>query len=175
MQDIVPHLGLTPTDVFVDLGSGTGKTVVLAALHAGCSSVGVELVPHRHALALDGLSECKHKLRTLRAAGPGVSALQACQLVEGDFCKVDLAALGATVAFTNNRIFQPDLMMKLLEALKRVPSLRTVRCSKFQAGCPWFALAVESGYCCVFVAACHVGPALCAAWDCLWAEALALL
>ena len=55
------RLKLGPDDVFADLGSGTGKTVLQAASEFGASRAwGVELSPSRHASAMMARNELHH-------------------------------------------------------------------------------------------------------------------
>jgi len=59
---------LCPSDIFVDLGSGVGRTVVQAALEFGCQDAyGVELSPSRHVRANAALNEMLGKRDSLHA------------------------------------------------------------------------------------------------------------
>lgn len=53
---------LSKSSLIVDLGSGVGNVVAQVAMMAGCRSLGVEIRPDRHSLALALLSEIDSRL-----------------------------------------------------------------------------------------------------------------
>lgn len=86
------RIGLSPSDNFLDMGSGVGRTVVQAALEFGCQkSHGVELSSSRHERAQRALADVISRRETLHALmkeggmGSAKSILvKGVQLVQGD-------------------------------------------------------------------------------------------
>jgi SAM-dependent methyltransferase len=63
LQHALPRGSVSGEDVFVDLGSGMGRTVVRAAEYPFKRVVGVELSPALHAIAADNVERCRHRRR----------------------------------------------------------------------------------------------------------------
>ena len=61
MSTIISLTKLSPSSVFLDLGSGVGNCVVQTALQAGCASYGVELLPIPSHCARLQLQEAKRR------------------------------------------------------------------------------------------------------------------
>ena len=98
-------------DSFYDLGSGTGKTVLQAALHGLRSSTGVELVKERHEVAVAALQQ--FNLDQSRALKNSVDF----QL--GSMFNLDLSS--ATVVYVNSLAMGPQTLTRLSEKLKELP------------------------------------------------------
>lgn len=95
-----------PGETFFDLGCGTGKALVAAALQfpfARC--VGVELLP--------GL--CEAARRVLHEA-----KLPRIELIEGDLFDIELHTPG--IVFVHATCFEPELMERLAEKLETAPT-----------------------------------------------------
>ncbi len=132
---------LTPDDVFVDIGSGTGKVPWQVATQTPCKlAYGIEIVESRHRMgeaALDGVR--RHALAVKRPRGDGgeavdgsvwtalAAAADRTRLILGDFCDESLDFSSVTVVFINNTVFQPDLMHRIMRRLEQLPNLRLVR------------------------------------------------
>ena len=61
MSSIISLTDLSPSSVFVDLGSGVGNCILQTALQAGCESYGVELLPVPSHCARLQLQEAKRR------------------------------------------------------------------------------------------------------------------
>jgi hypothetical protein len=102
---------LTADDVFVDLGSGTGRIVIqIAATIPGIRCIGVEIVGSRHQAAVGAL-EWAEQSNLIR---PG-----ACVLRHEDILKTDLS--DATVIFANSTCFSPWLMSRIVARIAPLP------------------------------------------------------
>lgn len=80
MSQIIAETGLTPSSVFVDLGSGVGNCVLQTALQAGCVSLGVELLPVPAHCARLQVAEVKRRWSMW-----GLNGNLGVEVVEGDF------------------------------------------------------------------------------------------
>lgn len=135
---------LGPSDVFFDLGSGTGKIPLLAALWTGAGqAVGVEYARARHDMAVDALAALAAvtpqavDAQARRAGVPlpeGAPAAIAAALrglvasgrvtpLHGDFLKAPRLE-DATVVFVNNTVFEAPLALQLARRLATLPRLR---------------------------------------------------
>lgn len=131
-EHILPRLELTETDVFYDIGSGTGKIPLQVALQSLAVAKGVEFVAARHATGVKALNKLRKwaesedvELGSAKVKAEVTSALSRVQLIQGDACVEPLD--DATAIFINNTVFQPDLMATILERLAKLPNLRVVR------------------------------------------------
>ncbi|KAG7391897.1 hypothetical protein PHYPSEUDO_003103 [Phytophthora pseudosyringae] len=119
---ILPLFNLDEDDVFFDLGCGTGKILVQAALQTPCKqTIGIELMQNR---VLEG-----HKaLNRLKERDVALLRDKQIEIFRGDmFVPPEEARLmEATVVFINNVMFGPQLMLKVLQLLKAMPKLRCV-------------------------------------------------
>lgn len=111
-------LKLRKEDVVVDLGSGTGKIIVQAALQSTCKKlIGIEILHNRHEEAM-----CAHA--KLERSMPRTSAR--INFIEGNFLEANISE--ATVVYMANHVFEEPLPTNILEKLKTLPSLRAVVC-----------------------------------------------
>lgn len=114
-------LSLVPLDkntVFYDLGSGTGKAVLAAAMvYPLKRSVGIEIMPELHAAACGQ----KNKLATLPAYA---EAAEKIDFFLGDFLEADLRE--ANCVFINATAFIGETWSRLCEKLETLPRLTTV-------------------------------------------------
>ena len=138
---ILPLLELGPEDVFYDVGCGTGKIVIQAALETSCRAAkGIELV-------IDRVEEGKLALACLAKYvkhTPAGSLLgDRITIVEGDACDPPASANlnDATVIFINNVCFGPELMRQVMSTivhrcphLRRLVTLRKI-CTRHRARC----------------------------------------
>jgi hypothetical protein len=162
---------LGPTDVFYDLGSGTGKIPLMAALWTGAGrSVGVEYAAVRHGMALEAYARlasvtAEALLERAIVAELPLSAAEAeaaaaelrsvlkdsrrLQAVHGDFLTRPLD--DATAVFINNTVFEAALRLPLESRLAGLPRLR--RLAVIKELCPRHSARCELGgaSCCAFV------------------------
>ncbi|EQC35744.1 hypothetical protein SDRG_06503 [Saprolegnia diclina VS20] len=145
---IMPFLALEPSDVFYDLGCGTGKIVVQVALETGLRDArGIELMLNR-------VVEGQRALDRLRATYPEHVSDKALSIVQGDICHpvTQLAMMDATVVFINNVLFPPEVMSAVcdlllqLKHLKRIVTMKKIcerhreaRCMRDGNACTLFA------------------------------------
>ena len=108
LEDMLVGLGLDwPRFVFVDLGSGKGRVVCLAACHPFKRVVGVELAPELHAIAEENIRQLS-------------STHRRCRHVEsrlGDAASFELPR-EPTVLFLFNP-FGPPVLSRVLDNLER--------------------------------------------------------
>ncbi|EGZ16191.1 hypothetical protein PHYSODRAFT_508314 [Phytophthora sojae] len=119
---ILPFLNLEEDDVFFDLGCGTGKILVQAALQTPCKrAIGIELMQNR---VLEG----QKALERLKERDVPVLRGKQIELLQGDILEPPAEArlMDATVVFINNVMFGPTLMLKVLALLKDMANLRCV-------------------------------------------------
>ena len=79
MSSIITLTNLSPSSVFLDLGSGVGNCILQTALQAGCESYGVELLPVPSHCARLQLEEAKK-----RWAMWGIQGNEKVEVEEGD-------------------------------------------------------------------------------------------
>jgi hypothetical protein len=103
---LIDFLELSPNDNFYDLGSGTGKLVLSAAMASEAKCVGIELVEPRWQFALDALADAR-ELGAIRA--------HTVEFRKEDFMTSDLS--DATVVYTCSTGFPLSLMKKLAHRL----------------------------------------------------------
>jgi SAM-dependent methyltransferase len=114
MKAVNPREG----EVFVDLGSGTGKATMLAAFAYPFSKVvGIELLPGLG----DAAREVQRKYETeLRPQLPPEYHRQEIQFIDGDFLEIDLTA--ADVVFAHGTCYPQELIAQLAEKLGELRS-----------------------------------------------------
>lgn len=128
---LLAQLELGPEDRFVDLGSGTGKVVLLAAMSTAVGeALGVELSVTRSELAEQALIRAKE--RSL----PGV---ERARLVTADMLTCDLDA--TTVVYTCSTAFREPFMHRLGHRLAALPRLRKIASLQDFEQLPGFELA----------------------------------
>lgn len=110
-------------EVFFDLGSGTGKATILAALTFPFSRVvGIELLPGLGDAARQVLSRYDGELRPQL---PPENQRQRIDFIDGDFLVQDLSE--ADVLFAHGTCYGPELMGKLTHKLEELkPGARVV-------------------------------------------------
>ncbi|GMF24697.1 unnamed protein product [Phytophthora fragariaefolia] len=119
---ILPFLNLDEDDVFFDLGCGTGKILVQAALQTPCKrAIGIELMQNR---VLEG----QKALQRLQERDIPVLRGKQIEVLQGDILSPpdEARLMDATVVFINNVMFGPTLMLKVLALLKDMSKLRCV-------------------------------------------------
>jgi SAM-dependent methyltransferase len=113
---MLAQLGLGRRDQFVDLGSGLGKVVLLAAMTTPVGrALGVELAATRVSVAARVLAQAQHE----RLAGSRRAAF-----VQADMLRQPLDE--ATVIYTCSTAFSSAFMQRLQRRLATLPRLRTV-------------------------------------------------
>jgi SAM-dependent methyltransferase len=113
---LLTHLELGRRDRFVDLGSGAGKVVLLAAMTTEvASALGVELSASRVAVAEQALA---------RARAEGLPGAERASFVEADMLRHPLDE--ATVIYTCSTAFSTAFMRRLTRRLAELPKLRAV-------------------------------------------------
>lgn len=63
LRQILPRRTITTDDVFLDIGSGMGRAVLLAATYPFRRVIGIELSPQLVDIARDNIDRCKERLR----------------------------------------------------------------------------------------------------------------
>ena len=120
---LIPLLDLGPSDVFYDLGCGTGKIPIQVALQTNCkASKGIEIMHDR-------VQEGKKALECLRRNYNSVFwKNDRVVIAQGDLqsppSEADLS--DATVLFINNVCFDPALMQVVMGILDEHPKIRRV-------------------------------------------------
>ena len=120
---LVRHgLAVRDGDVFTDLGSGSGRAVLAAALlHPGLAVArGVELLPRLHAAAQGRADEMRRELEGL-ARGPSAGAAAPVELVCGDVMEWPWWR-DTTAAFAACTGFSDDMMARVAQLAERMPA-----------------------------------------------------
>mmetsp|Transcript_22324 Transcript_22324/g.34975 ORF Transcript_22324/g.34975 Transcript_22324/m.34975 type:complete len:339 (+) Transcript_22324:455-1471(+) len=157
-RTLMHEVGLGAHDVFMDLGSGVGRTVLHAWLEFGVlQSCGVEMSPSRHARAERALAEISTLVERMQnkcelgAALQGIGSktctfmdstgLDRVVLAEGNMLDFDI--MDATVIWLSSLCFSEDFMRILAAKLSsEAPLLRTVATlSEFPDGLEGFFLS----------------------------------
>lgn len=127
---LLAQLEIGREDVFVDLGAGVGKVVMLAALSTPAARVrGVELSAKRVGLARGVQTQAEHE---------GLIGLGQVEFVAGDMLRVPLD--DATVVYTCSTAFSDVFMRKLHRRLAKLPALRKLVSLQDFADHPGFEL-----------------------------------
>ncbi len=108
------YLELTENDVLYDLGSGIGKVAIQAAITTRVKRVvGIEMMPSRHEIACDVLSEVE---------GCGMLTADVCELWQADFMRSRIP--DATIIYTCSTAFPVDLIDRLADKVARLQNVR---------------------------------------------------
>ena len=102
-REMIAVTGLTADSLFLDLGSGVANVVVQASLQTGCTSYGIELMPHPARVAEDVVRQMQTRCRMW---GVRVGAME---LEEGDMLKsarMDALLAKADVVLVDNKVFE---------------------------------------------------------------------
>lgn len=110
---ILSKIILTPDDLFLDLGSGTGRVVLQVYLEKGVSSCGIEFIEKRHKIAEQSLLDLQSKVNH-----PLILFIQ------GDFFTMDWSQ--ATIIFMCNTCFSPEMTEKIKKKMLTCKKLRYV-------------------------------------------------
>ena len=100
-QCLLDRLGVTPGSTFYDIGCGTGKVVIHAALSTGAHAVGIEIVRARYEKAV----------RVLRFMRYHIDAIAA-EFIYGDATKLDLTR--ADFLWMNATTWPPELICAIV-------------------------------------------------------------
>ncbi len=118
IQDAQPQ----PGQIFYDLGSGTGKAVVLAHLFFDFSQcIGIELVDTLYNGSIDVLKQFDNEIKPTIAKEVENKQIK---LIHGSFLDIDLR--NADFVFMNSTCFQDDLMQLLEVKLEELRPHATV-------------------------------------------------
>lgn len=133
--EVVPHsfyklisdIGPKPGQIFYDLGSGTGKAVILAhMLFDFAECIGIEFVDSLYQCSVNVRNrfekEFKPKIKSKKQFGKA-------SFIHGSFLDVDVS--DADLIFMNSTCFQEDLMLALDEKLRELkPGTHIITLSK---------------------------------------------
>jgi SAM-dependent methyltransferase len=120
VPNLIKLLNIGKDDIFYDLGSGVGKTVLLVALLTDCKrSIGIELSKTRYKASMNALHSLKSE-SSLRKKGN--EKLNGCiskiRFLNKNILDVNLK--DATAIYWNNVCFPADVSDGLLEGLKKL-------------------------------------------------------
>lgn len=123
MQDVQPK----SSDVFYDLGSGTGKAIFLAHWFFEFKKcIGIELLDPLYNASVEALKKYEEEIRPKLHNKLEHSQIQ---LIHGDILKMDYS--DADIVFVNSTCFQEDLMNALDEKLECLrPNAHIITLSK---------------------------------------------
>ena len=118
LQTILDDLKLTDQDVFYDLGSGVGKTVVQVALTTPAKKiVGIELSPTRNMRV--------RKVMIVLERENIIPANKEFALEAGNFLDADLN--DATIIYMCSTCYSPELMQSIVDKLSAIPGENKLR------------------------------------------------
>ena len=119
MCELIARMHLHPDDVFIDIGSGSGRVVLHAFLQSPVKkAIGIEIASPLHLLAQ------KKKQRLLTELPLFFEEGRNLQFIEGDF--LTTAFQDATVAFISAVCFSQTTLIKLAAKLNQAPTLRAI-------------------------------------------------
>jgi SAM-dependent methyltransferase len=102
-----------PSEVFLDVGSGMGRALVLAAMHPFQGVLGIEISPWLNAIAERNLERVRHKLRCRHV-----------QVLEGDILHAEIPS-SVTVVYVFNslscELFGRGVLENLTRSLRKNP------------------------------------------------------
>lgn len=124
---IISQLNPQPGQVFYDLGSGTGKAVLLAHMLFDFSeTIGIEFVDALYKSSVDVLQRYQNEIVPTIGDRDGKSKVS---FIFGSFLDVDLS--NADIIFMNSTCFQDDLILALDEKLTELkPGTQIITLSK---------------------------------------------
>ncbi len=128
--EIADHADVTPSDVFVDVGSGVGRATVVMNLLTGAAAIGLEIQPPLVLASRD---------LTMRVAADRVPVIQ------GDAAVTTGFMMTGTVFFLYCP-FGGDRLRKVLTELESIAQTRLIRVCCLDLplpACPWLALASQ--------------------------------
>jgi H3 lysine-79-specific histone-lysine N-methyltransferase len=102
IHEIIQTTGLNQDSLFLDLGSGVANVVAQASLQSGCTSYGIELLPHPAQVAKDFVEQIEIRCRMW---GVRIGKME---LDEGDMLesgRVDELISKADVVLVDNKVF----------------------------------------------------------------------
>jgi H3 lysine-79-specific histone-lysine N-methyltransferase len=103
IHEIVQATGLNQDSLFVDLGSGVANVVVQASLQSGCTSYGIELMPHPARVAKGVVEQIKIRCR-MWGVRIGEMELEEGNMLESR--RVDELIAKADVVLVDNKVFE---------------------------------------------------------------------
>ncbi|KAH9487179.1 Histone-lysine N-methyltransferase, H3 lysine-79 specific [Psilocybe cubensis] len=105
-QEMIRITELKEDSLFLDLGSGVGNVVVQASLQTGCTSYGIELMPHPARVARDVVDQMKVRCR-MWGVVVGEMELEEGNMLESK--RVDELIAKADVVLVDNKVFETSL------------------------------------------------------------------
>lgn len=106
---MLKELQITPTGIFYDLGSGTGKGVILASLFGNFTKmIGIEILED---LYLESKKILSRYEETVRSILPDVKKQQTLDFIHGDFMEQDFSS--ADMVFAHSTCSHDELMVAL--------------------------------------------------------------
>lgn len=119
LNQILKNIILLKEDVFVDLGSGSGKIVSYVFLHSLVKqAIGIEVVPKLHHQAQWIANKMRKELPEFFENGRQLTFLQ------GDFLQMDLSM--ATILIINSTCFNQAMMIALGDIINKMTNIHTV-------------------------------------------------
>lgn len=103
IHDIVQSTGLNQDSLFLDLGSGVANVVVQASLQSGCTSYGIELMPHPAQVAKGVVEQIMIRCR-MWGINIGEVELEEGNMLESR--RLDELISKADVVLVDNKVFE---------------------------------------------------------------------
>jgi len=103
IHDIVQSTGLNEDSLFLDLGSGVANVVVQASLQSGCTSYGIELMPHPAQVAKGVVEQIRIRCR-MWGVKIGEVELEEGNMLESR--RLDELISKADVVLVDNKVFE---------------------------------------------------------------------
>jgi SAM-dependent methyltransferase len=121
-MDILARLNIKPQEIFYDLGSGSGKAMLVAALNYDFAKArGIELLPGLITLANKKLAECRNLIQwhDKNLADVYQRRIDKIEFVQANIFDVDIS--DATLVFINATCFTQDSWDKVLKKFTQLP------------------------------------------------------
>lgn len=119
VDKLLSSVSVSDDDIFIDLGSGSGKVVLQVFLQARVKkAIGIEIQPHLHQIALTLSKQIQSDLPNFFLKGRELTFLY------GDFLKLPI--MGATIVFMNSICFDQTILSLLGEVMDNTSSVHTL-------------------------------------------------
>jgi len=116
--ELLKYLKITPTDHFLDIGSGLGKLVFQIFLSTEAENVtGIEINEERHVIACNIKAKLKQQL-------PQLFIHRTLDLIEGDFLNYNFDKI--SIIYLCSTVFSETLLQNIGTKINVMPNVKTI-------------------------------------------------